>query len=99
MRHGAVSLAVGWYLMAPPMYKPDYTVNIGAPLARWVIMGSFDTAADCASALATAEHDIHREPGAMTTLIPGATATLIKTVKFRIKKSLCVASDDPRLAK
>jgi len=45
--HAAALALVGWYLMAPPMYLPTYDVDVDAPLSKWKIVGSFDTADEC----------------------------------------------------
>jgi len=46
LRHcAALALLAGWYLIAPPFH--DHHVVDGAPLSRYLVMGSYDSAADC----------------------------------------------------
>ncbi|MDO8431151.1 MAG: hypothetical protein Q7S58_01945 [Candidatus Binatus sp.] len=51
-RHHAATLAlVAWYLMVPPVIKVNGhpTVLTMAPLQKWDIEDSFDTATQCSS--------------------------------------------------
>ena len=45
LRHAAALAVVGWYLMAPPLYKGE--VDEKAPLKEWAVLQSFGTVAEC----------------------------------------------------
>jgi len=53
MRHGLAVMAVGWYLLVPPMTNDpsdNYRwkdIHADAPLSQWDHLGSFDTADKC----------------------------------------------------
>jgi hypothetical protein len=49
IRHVAAVATVGWYLILPPI--SDGTVEVTAPLSRWEIQFSFETATDCQGSL------------------------------------------------
>lgn len=42
----ASAFASGWYLMAPPV-NSNGEPDLQAPLSKWMMEGSYDTAADC----------------------------------------------------
>ena len=54
-RHVAALALVGWYLMVPPLQGA--AVNITAPIAKWEIKQSFDSAARCDDALTANQAD------------------------------------------
>ncbi len=57
-RHASALALVGWYLMMPPTSPPNgYVINDAAPLSKWLLMESFDTAESCKKALAKKESD------------------------------------------
>jgi hypothetical protein len=86
--HAAALALVDWYLMMPPI--SNGTPEIAAPLSRWEIQSSYDTAVECQSNLYL--------------VVKQALADLQKPM-VQDKKSLvlqfssatCVASDDPHL--
>jgi len=97
--HAAALALVGWYVMAPPVHSVTSSMDewdASAPLAKWEIVGSFDTAAEC-------RHDLFRR---LNEKIPSTTspgpmsreAANQAAAKY-VNAFLCVASDDPRLAK
>jgi hypothetical protein len=50
LRHAAALALVGWYLMVPPFTAQragPVDVDDQAPLSKWTIAGSFDTAEQC----------------------------------------------------
>jgi hypothetical protein len=83
-RHAAALAIVGWYLMAPP---PQ---DLHAPISKWVMKGSYDTADACFAdrALIGGNADLRaiqrRKAGLTAPDDPDSAA-------------LCIASDDPRL--
>jgi len=44
-RHAASLAFVGWYLLAPPLYKGE--VDEKAPLKEWTVLRSFGTVTEC----------------------------------------------------
>jgi hypothetical protein len=82
--HHAVALAlVGWYLLAPPLYKGE--VDEKAPLKEWTVLQSFGTVTECSQWLSVLLHKANLDP---------ATRTV---VKHRLLAASCMSSDDPRL--
>jgi hypothetical protein len=60
VRHAATLALVGWYLMLPPMGSVEsrrnpstgfYVAYSTQPLNTWEIAGSYDTAAECGTAV------------------------------------------------
>ena len=59
LHHAATLALVGWYLMMPPLGGQPFTgikVGPGAPLAHWIIKGTFTTEQEC---------NAHRDTGPM----------------------------------
>jgi hypothetical protein len=73
---------VGWYLMAPPE-RPGANIEpaLSAPLARWEIMGSYDTAHQCM--------DVKMHVFDQARLPDGSPDRPSRAAK-------CIATDDPR---
>ena len=113
-RHAAALALVGWYLMLPPpalnhlgdqRFLPD--AEAGAPLWRWTIVGSYDTAAACMTELdrRTAAGNrflnavrYHEYTSGELLKSPRLSTQLTDTyAAFRNKNSACIATDDPRL--
>ena len=47
-RHVAALALVGWYLMVPPdVFNQRWTIDQDAPLSKWQMNGSFDSAQNC----------------------------------------------------
>jgi hypothetical protein len=102
-RNTAALALVGWYLMMPP--RNEITLNALAPLSRWAIADSFDSASECRLALkqkkmiaddekkqrvAEDERRLQRsEP-------PSANIEQI-AIEEQNRRSVCIATDDPRL--
>ena len=90
----AVILAVGWYVMAPPLIGPsamnDLRVDVKAQLSEWTSNGSFDTASECREALAEQTRDLKNRAAA-------ATGTAKNNLRLLALMSQCIATDDPRL--
>jgi hypothetical protein len=86
----AAALAlVGWYLMVPPDKPgpPPRHPNDLAPLVKWTIVSSFDTAAECQKRIAGEQNDIANNAR------PADAPILFELVDSQE----CIASDDPRL--
>jgi hypothetical protein len=87
MKHEFVCILaiVGWYLLYPPVtYKVDpdsYT-----SLSKWVIDGSYGSAADCDEA--------HRSD---VNALQGLAQNSRDFLQTQVGR--CIAADDPRLAK
>ena len=93
----------GWYLITPPI--EGAVVNKSAPLAKWKIGQSFDSAASCEDNL-QASHDeaekswLHperqKEPSDWK-LPPEGWTAWVKANATQFLSAVCIASDDPRL--
>lgn len=83
-RHVAALALIGWYLMVPPGYSrtPDEP-DTEAPLRKWHIIRTFDSAADCEIAQAKLEKE-------------WAKRNMTKPAVF-LGFGDCIASGDPRL--
>ena len=82
----ALALGLGWYLMLPPLSQNgDYYADSNAPLSRWTIQSSHDTAKKCEKARAKLKSDMSQSHGQ------------IASVHSFLAMATCVASDDPRL--
>jgi hypothetical protein len=83
-RHAAALALLVVYLMVPPLDPSDPEgVNASAPLGRWLLLGTFDSATDC-------ENDKVNLIGQNYRLGEKEKAT-------RVLLGHCIASDDPRL--
>src|SRR5258708_33138358 len=101
-RHAAALAVVGWYLMEPPMlggnppiYEPPRP-DLSAPLERWIVDDTFDTASQCRAALASVREvpenlDVRRLTAEQFAQIQASKKGLWAS------SDQCVASDDPRL--
>jgi hypothetical protein len=90
MRHVVALALTGWYLMTPPLAS-DGSLDSRAPLSRWNIDSSYDTADDCqgiVSAFARMYPNL-KEDGAPIT----------KAKVWPAVNGKCISTDDPRLAK
>ena len=92
LRHAAALAAVGWYLFTPPRTSDwPVTYNPGAPMAKWIYLGSFDTAKQCAdrkqflAGLMTPKDD---DPD---------RARAVESAANFLFAAQCIATDDPHL--
>lgn len=87
--HSVAALTlVGWYLMAPPL-NSDLKVNYHALLSQWVLVASYDRAAECEKERTRRLKQAAAEP------IKDSTTALLEFSEA--SNSVCIASDDPRL--
>ena len=98
-RHLAALALVGWYLMMPPdSAKIPHEVDAEVPLARWIVVSSFETEENCEKALTDIQNS---EQDPVTLDKTGKLKRLQKNDaalgKARAINSACVASDDIRL--
>jgi hypothetical protein len=88
MRHIVAVTLIGWYLMVPLPDRPE------APLAYWDQLGAYDTAKECedfqARLYSRSQRSDFRAP-------PGKFSTA--QLRQVYAETMCIASDDPRLAK
>jgi len=87
--YAAALALVGWYLMVPPVMGkglPDKT----APLSKWEIEYSFDTADDCS----TSQHKFS-DDGMRRAELKKSRQDVILGIQFM--DATCIATDDPRL--
>ena len=89
-RHADV-LAVGWYLMTPPLsHTVRFEVDNNAPLSAWTIIRSFDKAENCED---YRSHELEKYRADAVTKPINVRQTFATALLF----SQCIASDDPRL--
>ena len=83
-----------WYLLTPPADKDD-NINVRAPLSQWDQNAAYDTAQVCEQQrnffIIMSHKEARRDKGTQS---ERASDYISRTMLF----SLCVASDDPRLA-
>jgi hypothetical protein len=88
-RHSAALAFVGWYFLSPPVYAPGGRIYDTAPLSAWSLIKSLDTAAECEAFKARGSADVNTTP-----YVPDSRRQITAE---RLEKSICIASDDPRL--
>jgi hypothetical protein len=98
-RHLAALALVAWYLMMPPdSLKIPHDVDADVPLARWIIVNSYDTEDNCENALTVIQNS---QTDPITLDKTGKLKRLDKhddaLGKARSLNAACVASDDIRL--
>jgi hypothetical protein len=93
LRHAAAIALVGWYLMVPPRpagpRMPGALAgwpDTNAPLSKWIIDKSFDSAEDC-------ERGFRKLVGEAGIAQDNESAA----ARFQSFNPLCVATNDPRL--
>ena len=90
-KQAAAALALlGWYLMLPPITK-DGRVDSNAQLKQWHVDGRFDSERECDHMRDTLRH--------ITVLARRANDPPEQVEIAADHQAVCVASDDPRLAK
>ncbi len=88
-RHAAALALVGWYLMVPPWTAPD-TFDSKAPISKWQVFLSFDSAQQCQDA----QIDYHAK------WRRNAFQRNERVVAYNVRlfgEAQCIATDDPRL--
>jgi hypothetical protein len=91
-RHAAALALVGWYLMVAPR-DPDYLFMTSAPLTKWAITKSFDTAEECEKERTEEVHQADRS-GTYWYFDTKKRENVGSPAKYAY---LCVATNDPRL--
>jgi hypothetical protein len=89
LRHVAVLALAGWYLMVPPIVgtaPPDET----APLSKWKVERSFDTADDCSYIAGEFTDD-----GMRRVKLKQSRQDIILGIQYL--NATCISTDDPRL--
>ena len=87
LRHATALALVAWYLMMPPL-RPDGSANIGAPLSKWTMVSSFDTARECTKVMMISQGYLAD---------PRTMKKLELTRNPRLLNEACISSDDPLL--
>lgn len=110
-RHAAAIALVGWYWLAPPLIftasreSPSGKLANGVatylPINRWDNIRAFDRAEECEKARSDTLNSItgsaaRAEKNAQ---LSAASKRAAKAVWAEWDLSICIASDDPRLAK
>lgn len=90
LRHASALALVGWYLIAPPLINNDPAQLVAdAPISAWQVLSSYDTAASCEKDRASL---VSSSPKYQDQLLRKASDT-------RSQMMICIATNDPRLAK
>ena len=100
--HAAALALVGWYLMVPPDFTGrPHSIDSAAPISRWTIVTSFNSADICKKALTELQNK-NGDPAKLD-----ATGRLRRFQKrqpadpelarARVDNAACIATDDPRL--
>jgi hypothetical protein len=82
LQHAAALALVGWYLMVPPLQNSVFGCDPNAPLRKRLKFRSFDSETACKDRLDQMQGEEKNDPDPF---------------HCRIKHSICVATDDPRL--
>ena len=100
-RHAAALALVGWYLMVPtPFNDNSLRYDPTLPLSKWKIVGSFDSADDCAKIQAYQEkqsNHVLKTIKDIDKLKDPNEPTAEQRDAFLLGMSECVSTDDPRL--
>ena len=91
LRHAAALALVGWYLMMPPA-RPQtrVPVDLDAPLSKWTVDSSYDTAAECRREIEFAKQTDARLAG-------DAPNEGLRLAIAGLVHGQCISTDDPRL--
>ena len=82
---------LGWYVLIPPT-NGNLTLNLNAPLARWIKYKSFESLHDCVLGAA----ELTQRGAGDRNIRPGLEFTNLRLRQFG--EALCVSDTDPRLA-
>jgi hypothetical protein len=93
------TLLLGWYLLVPPPMINDHakTPDAWAPLHMWLHVGSYDTAAECRTALPQARPAALRAVSTQPYFV-NHHDQVMETMDLALTEARCIASDDPRLS-
>jgi hypothetical protein len=92
IRHVAALVPAGWCLMMPPFVQGKHgVVDSAAPLSKWTVTNTFDTAAECENFRGTSLIFGQKQSAQDT------TNQSYKVFHAQGALSQCIASDDPRL--
>ena len=87
LSRAAVLALSGWYLIAPPLKANE--INLKAPIWEWDTLGSFESARACSDGRER-QRQLYLSRPDLRALKVGMDRTIA---------SICIAADDPRLAK
>jgi hypothetical protein len=92
LHHAAALALVGWYLMVPPpQFHSRMPVDPDAPLSKWTVFSSYDSAAEC-------NRDwLEHSKLAKTKLAANPSDEKARIEFHQLMSSQCIATDDPRL--
>jgi hypothetical protein len=100
--HAAALALMGWYLMVPPTVGPYLRLDLSAPVSRWKIVQSFDTATACEGYL----QEMKEGPGALHgeySVAPKFKMEGLEKMQdmgiptSALTAARCIFSDNPRL--
>ncbi len=98
LRHAVALALVGWYLMLAPRTSDNLpiTYDTSASLNKWKIVGSYDTAIECNEGKKASPMTIIKAEDAMSE--EGKKLWNLSILNL-LDSSVCISTDDPRLAK
>ena len=114
IRHAAALALMGWYLISPPLTKDPINPVTGtgwpatdAPLSKWTILDSYDSAADCGierdkdrmqdvQGLQKIDNEGHWSLSRSGHRDPNYAVAVAQMLAGT--EAECIATDDPRLA-
>lgn len=89
----AFLLALGWYLMVPPLTR-DYSARDDLPLQEWTSAGAFDSAAECERAKSRV---LEKYQADIKNAATREAAEYAERRSLYFRYAQCIVSDDPRL--
>jgi hypothetical protein len=95
-------LALGWYLLMPPLNGQTNKIDEYAPLTEWQNIDSFDSAYACTLASANSRNDTpaqEQESQARAEVQYQGNILTPQQERQKVNAAICVSTDDPRLAK
>jgi hypothetical protein len=100
LRHAAALALVGWYLMVPPGTSKDapdqpLTFDGSAPLSKWKIVGSYDSASGCDDGKKEVPNDLLQAADRESD--EGKKKEFLQWMASLMEAQKCISTDDPRL--
>jgi hypothetical protein len=95
VRHAPALALLGWYLMLPPADLKTCPAA-DAPISKWDISQSFDTASDCETSRSRSFNEVIH--GLAQHQFKGTCGDAkMDPIAAQITLARCIATDDPRL--
>jgi len=93
LRHAAALVPMGWYLMVPPTFQGQLTVNINAPRSEWRLFASYDSARACENERLA----LFKSGEAFSQAQRANPTTNEQSRAAQYIAAECIATDDPRV--